>query len=87
MSTPGLKLSVLLDYMRGTRENRKGQSSLSMLRQLKAEQFEKRIQAAFYHKPGTGILKGKYFPGPMRECYGVHHIKAFVFDDNVLISG
>jgi hypothetical protein len=84
---PSVKINVLLDYMRGTRENREGKSSLKMLRELKNELYDKRVEGAFYHKPGTGFWHGKFLPGPMRECYGVHHMKAYVFDDNLIMSG
>ena len=37
--------------------------------------------------PDTGMLKGKYSESPLREIFGVHHIKAHVFDNNVLVTG
>ena len=37
--------------------------------------------------PDTGILKGKMSESPLREIFGVHHIKAHVFDNNILITG
>ena len=37
--------------------------------------------------PDTGVLKGRFSESPLREIFGVHHIKAHVFDDNVLITG
>ena len=39
MSDPKLKLTVLLDYMRGTRVNRSGESSQSILKPLKQNNF------------------------------------------------
>jgi hypothetical protein len=47
----------------------------------------KNVRIGFFHHPDTGALKGKYFSGPMKEIFGVHHIKAHVFDNNVLITG
>jgi CDP-diacylglycerol---glycerol-3-phosphate 3-phosphatidyltransferase len=41
----------------------------------------------FYHNPDTGMLKGKMSNSPLREIFGVHHMKAHVFDNNVLITG
>ena len=45
------------------------------------------MRTCFYHNPDTGFLKGKAIEGPFREIFGVHHIKAHVFDSNVLITG
>ena len=45
------------------------------------------LRIGFWHHPDTGLLKGKYFSGPMKEIFGVHHIKAHVFDHNVIITG
>ena len=87
-SEPNLKLTVLLDYMRGTRINAKtGESSLTMLKSLKIENFRKNARLGFFHMPDTGLLKGKYSNSPLREVFGVHHIKAHVFDNNILITG
>jgi CDP-diacylglycerol---glycerol-3-phosphate 3-phosphatidyltransferase len=45
------------------------------------------LRCGFYHNPDTGFLKGKGSQSPLREIFGVHHIKAHVFDSNVLITG
>ena len=84
---PQLKVSVLLDYMRGTRVSRSGESSLSLLKPLKTENFKRNVRVGFFHMPDTGFFQGKYFDSPMREIFGVHHMKAHVFDNNVLITG
>lgn len=86
-TSPNLKLNIILDYMRGTRVNKDGVSSLSLLRSVKEHHFMKNVRIGFFHHPDTGILKGKYFSGPMKEIFGVHHIKAHVFDHNILITG
>lgn len=82
-----LKLTFLQDYMRGTRIGRDGESSLSMVKGLKLNNFNREVRCGFYHNPDTGILKGKFSQGPMREVFGVHHMKAHVFDNNLLITG
>ena len=86
-SQNSLKCNMLMDYMRGTRINRDGQSSYLMLRGLKEKHYQKNVRCGFYHNPDTGYLKGKGANSPLREIFGVHHIKAHVFDDNVLITG
>ena len=88
-----LDCKILLDYMRGTREETmKGSneraSSFSLLSDLKMKHYaHDSLRIGFYHNPDTGMLKGAVFPGPYREIFGVHHIKAHVFDDNVLFTG
>ena len=82
-----LKLTLLLDYMRGTRIGRDGSSSVQMLKPLKLDNFNRPIRVGFYHNPDTGLFKGKFSNSPLREIFGVHHMKAHVFDNNVLITG
>jgi len=33
------------------------------------------------------LLKGKFSNSPLREIFGVHHMKAHVFDNSVMITG
>ena len=73
--------------MRGTRINRDSSSSLQLVKDLKLKNFGKSVRLGFYHNPDTGILKGKLMNSPLREVFGVHHMKAHVFDNNVLITG
>lgn len=80
-------MNILLDYMRGTRTNKDGTSSLSLLKNLKEKHIMRNLRVGFWHHPDTGMLKGKLFSGPMKEIFGVHHIKAHVFDHNVVITG
>lgn len=84
---PDIRMTLLLDYMRGTRLNSKGESSLTMLKGLKQEAFKKKVRVGFFHMPDTGMMKGRFSESPIREIFGVHHIKAHIFDDNVLITG
>lgn len=89
-TNPSLKVNILLDYMRGTRVNSKdGSSSLNLLKPLKEKHIMRgdKLRIGFWHHPDTGFFKGKFFSGPMKEIFGVHHIKAHVFDHNVVITG
>jgi CDP-diacylglycerol--glycerol-3-phosphate 3-phosphatidyltransferase len=76
-----------MDYMRGTRTSRDGESSYHMLKGLKTKHYQRDLRCGFYHNPDTGFLKGKGSQSPLREIFGVHHIKAHVFDSSVLITG
>ena len=86
-SNENIKVNLLMDYMRGTRMNRDATSSVEMLSALKVKHYEKNLRCGFFHHPDTGFAKGKGSHGPLREIFGVHHIKAHVFDSNVLITG
>lgn len=89
-TNPSLKLTLLMDYMRGTRVNSKdNMSSYTMVKGLKEKHIQRgdKLRMGFWHHPDTGVLKGKFFSGPMKEVFGVHHIKAHVFDHTVVITG
>ena len=73
--------------MRGSRENHEGNCTLKMMRELRNKHYRRDLRLGLYHNPDTGILKGKLSNSPLREIFGVHHIKAHVFDSNVLITG
>lgn len=84
----GMRLNLVLDFMRGTRVNHKdATSSYYMLKDLKRKHLMKKIRVGFWHHPDTGILKGKLMNSPLRELFGVHHMKAHVFDHTVMITG
>lgn len=83
-----LKITLLFDYMRGTRLSKVGINTMGLVSPLKKKYFNRDIRLGFYHNPDTGLFKGKYAEAsPLREVFGVHHIKAHVFDNNVLITG
>jgi CDP-diacylglycerol---glycerol-3-phosphate 3-phosphatidyltransferase len=86
-SNPSLKVNFLMDYMRGTRIGRDGDSTYNMLKGLKVKHYQRDLRCGFWHNPDTGFVKGKGSNGPLREVFGVHHIKAYVFDSNVVITG
>ena len=82
-----LNFTLLLDYMRGTRINRDGNSSLRLIKPIKTGNFMKNVRLGFYHNPDTNVLRGKMSNSPLREIFGVHHMKAHVFDNDVLLTG
>ena len=58
-----------------------------MLSPLKKDSFRKKLRVGFFHMPDTGMIKGRFSESAIREVFGVHHIKAHIFDNNVLITG
>ncbi|RHZ75621.1 hypothetical protein Glove_212g113 [Diversispora epigaea] len=81
-----IKVHILLDCLRSTRVVQADQSSASLLVNL-IEEFPDQVTVSLYHTPDlTGILK-KYLPQRLNEGIGLMHIKAFGFDNNLILSG
>ncbi|XP_054622680.1 CDP-diacylglycerol--glycerol-3-phosphate 3-phosphatidyltransferase, mitochondrial [Dunckerocampus dactyliophorus] len=80
---PDLKVSVLLDYTRGSR----GQvNSRSMLLPL-LQRFTSQMRVSLYHTPDLRGLLRLLVPQRFNETIGVQHIKVYLFDDSLVISG
>ncbi|KAM9774176.1 CDP-diacylglycerol--glycerol-3-phosphate 3-phosphatidyltransferase, mitochondrial isoform X1 [Syngnathus typhle] len=80
---PDLKVSVLLDYTRGSR----GQvNSRTMLLPL-LQRFASQMRVSLYHTPDLRGLLRMLVPQRFNETIGVQHIKVYLFDDSFIISG
>nr|XP_046232196.1 CDP-diacylglycerol--glycerol-3-phosphate 3-phosphatidyltransferase, mitochondrial isoform X1 [Scatophagus argus] len=80
---PELKVSILLDYTRGSR----GQvNSRTMLLPL-LQRFASQMRVSLYHTPDLRGLLRLLVPQRFNETIGVQHIKAYLFDDSIIISG
>ncbi|XP_020501878.1 CDP-diacylglycerol--glycerol-3-phosphate 3-phosphatidyltransferase, mitochondrial [Labrus bergylta] len=80
---PDLKVSVLLDYTRGSR----GQiNSRTMLLPL-LQRFASQMRVSLYHTPDLRGLLRLLVPQRFNETIGVQHIKVYLFDDSIIISG
>uniref|UniRef100_A0A3B4UKU3 CDP-diacylglycerol--glycerol-3-phosphate 3-phosphatidyltransferase n=1 Tax=Seriola dumerili TaxID=41447 RepID=A0A3B4UKU3_SERDU len=81
--SPDLKVSVLLDYTRGSR----GQiNSRTMLLPL-LQRFSSQMRVSLYHTPDLRGLLRLLVPQRFNETIGVQHIKVYLFDDSIIISG
>ncbi|KAI9296581.1 hypothetical protein K502DRAFT_289308 [Neoconidiobolus thromboides FSU 785] len=80
-----LKLKILLDCLRGTRKTKTG-SSIEVLSPLQDE-FPDRVELHFYHTPDLTGWSKKLIPNRFNETIGLMHIKAYLFDDDVILSG
>ncbi len=61
---------------------------MSVVKELKTSNIHnKNVKIGMFANP----IGNKYFSleteSPLREIFGVHHIKFYVFDDNVILSG
>jgi len=78
-----LKVKVLLDYTRGSRGTH---NSCHMLQPLLA-QYPDLCQVSLYHTPALrGILRS-LMPQRYNEVIGLQHMKVYLFDNSLLISG
>lgn len=77
-----LKVNVLLDFTRGTRG---GKNFKIMLMPL-VENFGY-VSVAMYHTPELRGLTKWFFPDRWNEILGLQHMKVYVFDDSVIITG
>lgn len=78
-----LKVSILLDYTRGSR----GQiNSRTMLLPL-LQRFTSQMRVSLYHTPDLRGLLRMLVPQRFNETIGVQHIKVYLFDDSIIISG
>lgn len=78
-----LKVKVLLDYTRGSRGKH---NSCHMLLPLLA-QYPDLCQVSLYHTPALrGILRS-LMPQRYNEVIGLQHMKIYLFDNSLLISG
>ncbi|KAG0250156.1 CDP-diacylglycerol--glycerol-3-phosphate 3-phosphatidyltransferase [Mortierella polycephala] len=82
---PGLKLNLLLDSLRGTRDSGKGSSASLLYPLLKA--YPNQVRIAMYHTPDlSGFLK-QIMPPRYNEGIGLMHMKVYAFDDILIMSG
>ncbi|XP_072931896.1 CDP-diacylglycerol--glycerol-3-phosphate 3-phosphatidyltransferase, mitochondrial [Epargyreus clarus] len=78
-----LKLNVLLDYQRGTRGE---VNSRSVFRELTSDVSD-RCNLALYQTPRLQGSWSKALPARYNEIVGLQHMKLYIADDYVLLSG
>ncbi|KAG0001783.1 CDP-diacylglycerol--glycerol-3-phosphate 3-phosphatidyltransferase [Modicella reniformis] len=84
-SRPNLKVNLLLDSLRGTRDSGKGSSASILYPLLKA--YPNRVRISMYHTPDlNGFLK-QVMPPRFNEGIGLMHMKVYAFDDTLIMSG
>ncbi|KAK5134897.1 hypothetical protein LTR08_005987 [Meristemomyces frigidus] len=83
---PDLKVSLLTDALRGTREA-PNPSCASLLASLVREFGPERVEVRMYHTPNlTGIRKA-VLPKRINEGWGLQHMKLYGVDDEIIMSG
>lgn len=82
-TNPELTVDILLDFQRGTRGL--GQNSKTMLKPLLDQ--SNRFNLSLYHTPNLRGIKKRFIPARWNELIGLQHMKVYLFDDSVIISG
>uniref|UniRef100_A0A4Y0BPP7 CDP-diacylglycerol--glycerol-3-phosphate 3-phosphatidyltransferase n=2 Tax=Anopheles funestus TaxID=62324 RepID=A0A4Y0BPP7_ANOFN len=77
-----LKVDVLLDFTRGTRGVRNSQTTLMPL----VEETDN-FRLSLYHTPVLRGLTKRLAPPRWNELLGIQHMKLYLVDDTVIISG
>ncbi|KAK0727748.1 hypothetical protein B0T26DRAFT_695611 [Lasiosphaeria miniovina] len=83
---PDVKLSILTDALRGTREAPQP-SCASLLAPLIAEFGPDRVEVRMYHTPNLTGFKKKHIPNRINEGWGLQHMKLYGVDDEIILSG
>ncbi|PNY23312.1 CDP-diacylglycerol-glycerol-3-phosphate 3-phosphatidyltransferase, partial [Tolypocladium capitatum] len=83
---PGLKLSILTDALRGTREA-PGPSCASLLAPLVGEFGPDRVEVRMYHTPNLTGMRKRHIPKRINEGWGLQHMKLYGVDDEIIMSG
>jgi len=78
-----VRISVLLDYMRGSRGVKNSRTMLLPL----LKEFPLSVTVALFHTPNLRGTVRRLLPERYNETFGVNHIKAYIFDDTIVISG
>lgn len=77
-----MRVHVLLDHLRGTRPPR---SSVDLLRPLLLR-YPEQFRLSLWHTPDLSGWKRR-LPARWNEVVGVQHVKAYLVDDDLLLSG
>lgn len=78
-----LNINILLDYTRGSRSDINSRTMLLPLLQANDDI----CKISLYHTPHLRGLLKKYLPSPLNELLGLQHMKIYIFDDILIISG
>ncbi|KAI2794060.1 CDP-diacylglycerol--glycerol-3-phosphate 3-phosphatidyltransferase [Penicillium oxalicum] len=83
---PDLRVSILTDALRGTRET-PNPSCASLLCSLVSTYGADRVEIRMFHTPNLTGLKKKWIPRRINEGWGLQHMKLYGVDDEIIISG
>lgn len=80
-----LQVNILIDFTRGTRGEKNQTSSKKLLQQLLNTSTNTSL--SLYHTPKLRGIKKRVMPNRWNELIGLQHMKIYVADHTVIISG
>ncbi|XP_053152333.1 CDP-diacylglycerol--glycerol-3-phosphate 3-phosphatidyltransferase, mitochondrial isoform X4 [Hemicordylus capensis] len=78
-----LRVSILLDFTRGSRGRKNSRTMLLPV----LRRFPEQVRVSLFHTPNLRGLLRLLIPERFNETIGLQHIKVYLFDDNVILSG
>ncbi|UJR15015.1 hypothetical protein I4U23_001992 [Adineta vaga] len=85
---PSVRLVVLLDYLRGLRiDNQKEKTTSKSMFLPLLEEFSSQVDFYLFHTPLLHGFLRKIVPMRYNESWGVQHMKIYMADDTLIISG
>ncbi|XP_070581080.1 CDP-diacylglycerol--glycerol-3-phosphate 3-phosphatidyltransferase, mitochondrial-like [Ptychodera flava] len=78
-----LQIKILLEYTRGSRGTKNSRTMLLPLLQ----EYTSNVQISLYHSPDLRGLLKQFVPARFNEAIGLQHMKIYLFDDSLIISG
>eukprot|EP01083_Nonionella_stella_P170597 580904_1 len=85
-NNPNVAVSMIMDCSRSTRNINTHKSSLHTLLPLFNDEYSGNVDIHLFRTPQLRSF-WNLFPDRAKEVAGVHHMKAFIFDDTLIISG
>ncbi|CAF4928086.1 unnamed protein product [Rotaria sp. Silwood1] len=85
---PSLRLVVLLDHLRGLRiDNHKEKTTSKTMFLPLIEQYSSQVDFYLFHTPLLYGFLRQILPTRINESWGVQHMKIYIGDNNLIISG
>ncbi|KAF2484580.1 hypothetical protein BDY17DRAFT_279218 [Neohortaea acidophila] len=85
-TNPDLKVSILTDALRGTREA-PNPSCASLLASLVQTFGPDRVEVRMFHTPNLTGIRKRLLPKRINEGWGLQHMKLYAVDDEIIMSG
>ncbi|CAK8675582.1 unnamed protein product [Clavelina lepadiformis] len=83
-----LDVSILFDYVRGSRGSKNSKTILlPLLKHHDSSAGTNKLEVSFYHTPSLRGAWKQFLPARFNEVIGLNHLKIFIFDDTFIISG
>lgn len=86
-SQPDLQVDIVLDCLRAMRGHASGKSSVAFLAPLVDQFGPDRVRLRLFHTPDLHGLLKRVLPDRFNEVVGLQHIKTYLFDDDLILTG